>query len=298
MKKVLKKIAIIYFINIFLLTFIFDRIIISNAEDDEIAKAKKQIVNYAIAFANSPEAAKCQYFMTPGSGPDDPGNKARAETYKASDPQDKYVFDCVGFVSYMINRAIGITCPQAENGTGGFVTPNGVSDVAHFVLSDTISNVEPGDILMAPDAPHVGIYLGDYKMIDCRSAGVKITELDSNFTMKEYRGCTFTKCAKLISMDGGGYDPIQGGKLPEGGTSAVKDEINLDEISKDFELSGMPTDMEYVESKSIFKWFFESITGFMDFLAGLLISIIKSAIVGYISLFENAVNGLLHSVNG
>lgn len=273
--------------------------------EEELAKAREQIAKWAIQFANSPEAAKCDY----------PTKdlttiiERRGQTYRSKDPQDKYYFDCVGWVSYAVNRAIGISHPSIESGNKGFVQPlntnsPNVFDTAHFTPIG-IDEIQPGDILVSNR--HVGIYVGGDQMVDMQSTlkqrrTDQVTS-DSNHVWKE--------AARLISIDGAHYDPIEGGvELPSGpdigdGNGGTEDEgtittdiIDLDELGDQFEYDGMPTTTIRESNQiDVFQWLFEKITGFLSFIVGLLISIIRAPIVGWTRIIEKAINKFLHNLN-
>ncbi len=123
-----------------------------------------------------------------------------------------YYFDCVGWVAYALNRAIGIYNQSAYNGSGGPVIPSQYGDnvnTNNFVQSYDMSQARRGDILIAPG--HVAIYLGNGKVVDMWSTGdgrktsqfngLEIRDLNG-WTMADWSGCTFTSFARIVSLDG------------------------------------------------------------------------------------------------
>lgn len=272
--------------------------------EEELAKAREQIAKWAIQFVQSPEAAKCEY----------PSKKLsviiekRGQTYRSTDPQDVYYFDCVGWVSYAVNRAIGISHPSIESGNKGFVQPlsthsPNVFDKAHFAPIG-IDEKQPGDIIVSDK--HVGIYVGGEMMVDMQR-GLELRSITEVADDEEH---VWKEAARLISVDGAQYDPIEGGvELPSGpdigGNGGTEDEgtittdiIDLDELGDQFEYDGMPTTTIRESNQiDVFQWLFEKITGFLSFIVGLLISIIRAPIVGWTRIIEKAINKFLHNLN-
>lgn len=85
-------------------------------------------------------------------------------------------FDCSGFVSWVINH-----CGNGWN--YGRLTAEGIRQVCAYVRP---SDAKPGDIIFfertydTPGASHVGIYLGDGKMIHCGKP-VQIASMESQY---------------------------------------------------------------------------------------------------------------------
>lgn len=267
----------------------------TNQEADSTASdveaARMQIANWAIAFARGSEARKCTYTQN---------FNARANTYNSPDPQAEYKFDCVGWVSYAINRAIGITYSEAESGSGGFVTPqSGIKDKSHFGYV-SINEIQPGDILIAPSAPHVAIYVGNYQIVDILTIGLALRTISSSYTELSWTACTYTRAARLISTDGVNFSPVEGGEDLELEEDAnwTQEEVDLDIVAEQFTFDGMPPTIIYQEEKvDVFRWIFDGISGFMDFIAGLLISFIKMPILGFAAMFDNFIDSLISGMN-
>lgn len=226
----------------------------------------------------------------------------RAATYNGGYPQDKYTFDCVGCVSYIVHYSIGITFEKAETGSSGFATPGGVRDFAHFEEHDIGGSSEPGtgDILIMPKpsggSGHVAIYCGNGTIVDYGKSR-EISTVDTG-SWKDNNGHTYTKFARLISVDGASFSPIEGGVvLPTPGADG-EGEVDLDEIAEKFKYHGMPTRIDYQrEETDIFRWIFDGVTGLVDFLAGLLLSIIRVPIVGITSFIEDGINKGIQGAN-
>lgn len=300
--KILKKIMICNLISLLIglqfipyIIFASDTTTSQASTETTIESARAQIANWAISFVNSSEGAKCVYSLA---------NNDRKNTYQSSDPQAVYKFDCVGWVSYAINRSIGINFGEAYNGTGGFVTPqSGIKDTSHFGPV-SINEIEPGDILIAPSAPHVGIYIGNNQIIDMgayKGQDLAIRTLTSNYAIIGWTQCVFTSAARLISIDGVNFSPIEGGSdvTEEGTGDWDTEEVDLDEIADKFNFSGMATTVIKEDEKvDVFRWFFEGIAGFVDYIAGLLLTLaIKAPILGYTNTILDLVNSFLRGLN-
>lgn len=266
----------------------------SNQESDstsDVTSARMQIANWAIAFARGSEAGKCTYTQNFAD---------RANTYTRPDPQAEYRFDCVGWVNYAVNRAIEITYSEAEDGSGGFVTPqSGIKDTSHFAYV-SINEIQPGDILIAPSAPHVAIYVGNYQIVDMLTIGLALRTISSSYTELSWTECTYTMAARLVSADGANFSPIEGGEdlELEENPNWTQEEVDLDVIAEQFTFDGMPPTMIYQDEKvDVFRWIFDGISGFMDFIAGLLISFIKMPILGFAAMFDNFIDSLISGMN-
>ena len=267
----------------------------TNQESDstvsDVEAARMQIANWAIAFARGSEAGKCTYTQNFAD---------RANTYTRPDPQAEYRFDCVGWVNYAVNRAIEITYSEAEDGSGGFVTPqSGIKDTSHFAYV-SINEIQPGDILIAPSAPHVAIYVGNYQIVDMLTIGLALRTISSSYTELSWTACTYTRAARLKSADGANFSPIEGGEdlELEENPNWTQEEVDLDKVAEQFTFDGMPPTMIYQDEKvDVFRWIFDGISGFMDFIAGLLISFIKMPILGFAAMFDNFIDSLISGMN-
>ena len=257
--------------------------------------AREQIASYAEGFATSPNGGLCRYDY----------NK-RGRTYEgllpnSSDPY--YWFDCVGWVNFAINRSIGIDFGPchigAAEGGGGFVTPSGVKDTSHFA-SINISSARRGDILIAPAAPHVAIYLGNGKVVDMwdTSTGLSVRGL-SGFTMTGWTACTFSEAATLVSIDGVNFGEIPDGtdftfQYPEGITEA---EVDLDEIIDEMKFDGMPPDVTYGGTHSI-QYYLEKVSDTFDYVIGIMFNGIKVVSVSILEGIQGIITGVLDFVCG
>lgn len=263
-----------------------------------VENARQQIANAALNFANS-EGGKCYYYSGEGY------EGVRAKTYHGGYPQESYTFECVGFVNYILHQFLGLDYGSASNGKGGFVTPSGVKDTSHFGTIG-IGQIQAGDILIS--STHVAIYIGDNQVVDCGqwSTVVAVRHITSSYTMVEWSACTFTSAARLISVDGVNFSPIEGGsdvteKPDEGEATGDWDteEVDLDEIADKFDFSGMATTVIKQDEKvDVFRWFFEGIAGFVDYIVGIILTIaIKAPILGYTNTILDIVNSFLHGLN-
>lgn len=69
------------------------------------------------------------------------------------------------------------------------------------------------------------------------------------------------------------------------------------EVSYLFKFSGLPKDVKYEGYKSI-KLSFAFIGQFIAFLIGLVINVVKLAIIGWCIIFENIIDSVMNSVTG
>lgn len=271
----------------------------SNGENTDqtsltVESARQNIANFALQF-QSEHSGNCDY---DGNWSFETIKQKRLNTYRTSDVDGKtYEFDCVGWVTFAINRATGMEC--TDPGGSGFITPGGIRDSRFEEVS--ISEIQAGDILWIP-GEHVAIYAGNGQVVDMwqtrvgsrnkPNGGLKVRSLDGYYT--------YTNAARLVSVDGAHFTPIgDGSNLPEGSTEEGfdREEVDLDEIADQFTFDGMPTTVIYEEQVDVFTWIFDGIAGIMDYIAGLIIYLIKAPILGYVSIFQRFVNSFLHDLN-
>ncbi len=250
--------------------------------------ARNQIASWGESFCSS-NAGRCVYDAN-----------RRGETYMASDPQSTYYFDCVGWVSFAINRSIGLDFVPAHRGYneggGGFVTPSGVKDTVHFAET-SVQNAKRGDILIAPNGPHVAVYLGNGQVVDMWNKGLAVRGINSSFTMTGWSGCTFTKAASLISIDGVNFGSLPGGvdvsDIPAGTITAT--EVNLDDLQ--FNYSGMPTDVTNAGIHS-FQMLINQIGEAMNYVIGVMFNGIKVVTVSIIEALQGILTNVFDALNG
>lgn len=257
-----------------------------------LESAREKIASWAESFVSS-NSGSCKYDV----------NK-RGRTYlgqlpSSSDPY--YYFDCVGFVSLVINRAIGLDYEGAKVGLNaggsGFITPqSGVKDTVHFAQVQ-VSSARRGDILIAPGAPHVAIYLGNGRVADMWKSGLSIRNINSSYTMTGWSACTFTSSATLISIDGVHFGELPGGidigDLPPGTITAT--EVNLDDIN--FKYSGMPS--EVIDGGSYSPIFYINKIGeALDYIVGIMFNGIKVVTTGIAEGLEGILSDILKGLSG
>ncbi len=80
-------------------------------------------------------------------------------------------FDCSGLVVYSYKKATGITLPRTS-----YMQRDGLSRVSK-------KNRAPGDIVVVHGGGHVGIYIGNNRIVHASTpaTGVKITELSGSY---------------------------------------------------------------------------------------------------------------------
>ena len=252
---------------------------------------RDNFVNSIVNFYNI-HGSQCSYDYTFGT--------PRATTYENGPDSGNYVFDCVGWVSCAFHWFMGL----GNESFTFFVDPSSplyIDDGTHFQRIDDISQAQKGDVLVAIDQ-HVAIYIGNGQVLDMytnESGGLGIRNMNSTYN--------WNFVAHLYSFEGVTFNPIEGGaELPEEGEEGGEDgsgnwdteEVDLDAIADVFTFDGMPPTIMYEEQRvDVFRWIFDGISGFMDFVAGLIISFIKAPILGFAGMLDDYIDSLLTSMN-
>ena len=267
-KNIAKKIICISIIISLISIYTPKKIYATDDTQVTVESARQQIVNWAVNFVNSGEAQKSIYHCKAGY------QSARAATYNGGYPQNSYKYDCVGFVNFALHQSLGIDYAPAASGAGGFVTPSGVKDTSHF-SSVSISNAQPGDILIA--SSHVAIMVADGQIVDCIDSNGGRDNYDTSGNAVKIRSiasesgwASYTSAARLVSVDGVNFSPIDGGIfVPDGGDDQNGDSdddddngqaVDLDVIANLFKYQGMPSDVTYKHQEiDGFRWLFNSI---------------------------------------
>ena len=251
-------------------------------------------VNSIVEFYNQ-HGSQCTY----------PANLSdREATYEnAAGPNaGSYTFDCVGWVSCAFHWFLGL---GGEDFTY-FVDPSPpvyIDDTEHFEEVDDISQAKKGDVLVYKkrgNDQHVAIYIGDGKVLDMYTneyGGLEIRDMNSTYA--------WDFVAHLYNFDGVNFSPIEGGSDVTEGSEEVEngdwdtEEVDLDELADKFDFSGMATTViKQKQDVDVFRWFFEGIGGFVDYIAGILLTIaIKAPILGYTNTILDLVNKFLQGLN-
>ena len=246
---------------------------------------RDKFVNDIVNFYNQ-HGSQCSYSVS-----------GRTATYKndLGPNAGSYQFDCVGWVSCAFHWFMGL----GNEFFTFFVDPTPplyIDDGTHFQRIDDISQAQKGDVLVAIDQ-HVAIYIGNGQVLDMyqdQYGGLGIRSINSTYN--------WDFVAHLYSFEGVTFTPIEGGsELPEEGAEGGNwdvEEVDLDAIADTFTFDGMPPTMIYQDEKvDVFRWIFDGISGFMDFIAGLLISFIKMPILGFAAMFDNFIDSLISGMN-
>ena len=266
-----------------------------------VQEAGETIAAWAIDFANK-HSSQARYGGTAGYN----------LPVSDSDTTTIYSFHCVAFVSFVIHHALGIgeeeytefvKCPYASSGTSN---PNNAPYVKNgFERVDCSSDEwQPGDIIVMWH--HVAVYVGDGMSIGMYTKrlyyGSAISDCNSNGGYQGWVGRVTAETAANASFEylegagAGGVGGLDGATTPSG-VELDSEEVDLDAIADEFTFDGMPTTIIYEEQADIFKWLFDGISGFMDYLAGTIISLIKAPVLGYVYYFQLIVNSFLHGLN-
>lgn len=267
-----------------------------------VQEAGETIAAWTIDFANK-HSAQARYG----------GNSGYNLPVSDEDTSTLYYFHCVAFISFVIHHALGlggetytefVKCPYSSKGTAN---PNNAPYVKNgFERVDCSSDEwQPGDIIVMWH--HVAVYVGDGQSIGMYSGdrlyyGSAIKDCDNNGGYQGWVGRITAEAAANATfeyLEGAGTGGIAGldGATSSSGATLDTDEVDLDEIADEFTFKGMPTTIIYEEQVDVFKWIFDGISGFMDYIAGILISIIKAPILGYVYYFQSIVNSFLHGLN-
>ena len=271
-----------------------------------VQEAGETLAAWALNFCNL-HAAQCHYDGSPVS---------YNEPVSDDDLTTQYYFHCVAFISFAIHHALGlggeeytefVKNPYRDSGTSN---PNNDPLVNNgFERVDCGSEEwQPGDVIVMWH--HVAIYVGDGKTVgmwnEGNNGGLRIRDAQSDCTSNGgYQGWVGRISADsaanavfeyMVGAGSGGVEGLDGPTTPSG-VAVDTAEVDLDELADKFTFDGMPTTVIYEEKKDIFKWLFEGISGFMDYIAGILISVIKAPLLGYVSFFQRIVNAFLHGLN-
>lgn len=258
---------------------------------------RDSFVNAIVGFYNQ-HGSQCSYNLA-----------GRAKTYINGANAGTYQFDCVGWVSCAFHWFLRIgsdtaftifvdptkNAGYAEDDTAQYISGIGSQ---YFQRINDISQAKKGDVLVYKqrgNKQHVAIYIGNGQVLDMRIDGLGIRSINDTYA--------WDFVAHLYNFEGVTFTPIEdGAELPEegeeeGGNWDV-DEVDLDEIAELFQYDGMPPTMIYQDEKvDVFRWIFDGISGFMDFIAGLLISFIKMPILGFAAMFDNFIDSLISGMN-
>ncbi len=262
-----------------------------NDPEKQLEYARKRIGDFAERFANN-KSNETEYDYTYGP--------QRKDTYNNKPPTGSgpFIFDCVGFVDYVIHYSIGLTNEKAENGWGGFVSPQSLIKDNRFSSID-VSQAQRGDVLIDPEdfegdtLVHVAIYLGDNKVSDSTTLTptVEIRDINkvSNGFFEPKTHNTFTMAARLNSLDGVNY-----GELP-GGVQFTGPITDLDSL--DFEFSGMPVTATFAGGYSLM-YYISKIGDLFDYIFGIMFNGIKIVPVRIINGMYEIITNTFDYLNG
>ena len=167
MRKALKKIVIIFIIELMIINFFAQSFCKVEAKTGQTAKqAGETIAAWALDFYQKHES-QCIYQV-----------EGRENTYVMNvsdkDKTSKYYFDCVGFVSFAVHHAIGLSPDWTIYGTPSkYDLPENKSfkkvETKSKTMEGAVSELLPGDIVVCYG--HVFLYLGNGMSLGmCRDA--------------------------------------------------------------------------------------------------------------------------------
>ena len=250
----------------------------SNMSEEEL---RDNFVNAIINFYNV-HGSQCYYDYEFGPG--------REKTYRNGPDSGNYIFDCVGWVSCAFHWFLGL----GNEFFTFFVDPSSpiyIDDGTHFKQVNDISQAQKGDVLVAIDQ-HVAIYIGNNQVLDM------YTDESGGLGIRNISSYNWNFVAHLYSFEGITFTPIEGGADIEGTGNWDTEVVDLDAIADTFTFDGMPPTILYQDDKvDTFRWIFDGISGFMDYIAGLIISIIKAPILGFTGMFEDYIDSFITGMN-
>lgn len=259
----------------------------TNMTEDEL---RDGFVNSIIEFYNQ-HRNQCSYDFSFGPG--------RERTYRNGPDSGSYCFDCVGWVSCAFHWFLGLggkdftyfVDPTTSKEYSKDDDRNFIDDPTHFERVNNISQAKKGDVLVAIDQ-HVAIYIGDGQVLDMyEREGLGIRSINGTYT--------WDFVAHLYNFEGVTFNPIEGGSDISGSGSWDTEEVDLDEIAEDFNFQGMPTTVIREDEKvDVFRWIFDGIGGFLDYLTGSLITIVlKGPILGFTEVIQSTISSLIGGLN-
>lgn len=263
-----------------------------------VKEAGETLAAWALNFCNL-HSGQCSYY----------GTVSYDEPVSDDDLTTQYHFDCVAFVTFAIHHALGLdanqfVCCPSNGKTYNNSYPDHLVGNGFERVDCASSEWQPGDVIVMWH--HVAIYVGDGKTVGMWTEGLKvrdaIKDCEENGGYQGWVGRISAEAAAnaiFEYLEGAGTGGIAGldGPTSSSGATLDTDEVDLDEIADEFTFKGMPTTIIYEEQVDVFKWIFDGISGFMDYIAGILISIIKAPILGYVYYFQSIVNSFLHGLN-
>ena len=316
MKKIITKITtvilLLYILNSFLFYDSFVKASNTELNNEESAslgvttghsvkEAGETIAAWAINFAEK-HSAQAKYGGTAGYN----------LPVSDSDTTTIYSFHCVAFVSFVIHHALGlggddytefVKCPYSSSGSSNPNNPPLVKNGFERVECSS-EEWQPGDIIVMWH--HVAVYVGNGMSIGMYTKklyyGSALSDCNSNGGYQGWVGRITEEAAANASfeyLEGAGVGGIPGLDGSNGDENWDTEEVDLDEIAEEFDFSGMATTViKENQDVDVFRWFFDGIGGFVDYIAGVILTIaIKAPILGYTNTVLDLINSFLHGLN-
>lgn len=201
--------------------------------------------------------------------------------------QNKYAFDCVGFVSFCIHNSLGI----GNEDFTFFVTPQSGAYAPYFEEispKPDLSNLQRGDII-GNSFPHVMIYLGDGKMANCVTNDGNypfIQIADVNTSSESYNSYGFA--ARISKSTAEGINP----------TNCTTMFNKITGAADDYDVYYGTTTGHYGGSYTLGEWLFDKFVGFFDYLAGIITYVFRAQFIGWGNIIEELVNHAINEATG
>lgn len=201
--------------------------------------------------------------------------------------QNKYAFDCVGFVSFCIHNSLGI----GNQDFTFFVTPQSGAYAPYFEEispKPDLSNLQRGDII-GNSFPHVMIYLGNGKMANCvTNSGnypfIQITDVSTS--SGAYNSYGFVARISKSTAE----------SINSANCTTMFNKITG--AADDYGQYYGTTSGSYAGSYTFGQWLFDKFAGFFDYLAGILTYVFKAQFLGWGNIIEELVNLSINKATG
>lgn len=218
--------------------------------------------------------------------------------------ETNYRFDCVGWVSYAIHWGLGLgdptftyfAVPPGRNNYPSFYNgfeciEGSITDNTH-TIENIQSTIQPGDILFQhrdDGGAHVLIYVGEVDGVP--SVIHSATTPLSKDPLNRFTYCTV---GRITSETAANAKPAVAGVVGSGNSWDEEEEDEEFEVDENF--YGLPLEGHYGGRTTLGGWIFDVLTQFIDYLAGVIFTVIKIEPIGWTRIFENGISNIIHTI--
>lgn len=320
-KKVIKIIILIILI-LFILPF-------SKSNALSVPEAGQAIANFAINTADNHKNETIYSYRENeyGGGPKDPqGRDFRQRAYEGlkssgvavgssttgrdkHEFQNKYAFDCTGFVDFVIHQSLGIGREKWQKFVNSGSDPikddsfelvkdkNG--KVIHAQYQDIKQYLKPGDILSREG--HVMIYVSTDTVVHCignkeTGGGVKRSSTGQYEHKRKYYIARITSeaASEITTVNTWVNETGSGGTIIDDEDSGL---IFIPNLSEDFYYNGVPKQMQTSVERLTLKLILSKLTQVLDWILGFMFLGIKAVFVGWANIIEVLIADLIELVS-